>query len=77
MTDKGNSINIDGHECYGFIENMDGDEMYIVPVLLNLKRTCVSKNEGYRETVYLYMGAGDEIRLPSVKNTNMWESSLS
>lgn len=59
------------------IENMDGDEMYIVPVLLNLNRTCVSKNEGYRETVYLYMGAGDEIRLPSVKNTNMWESSLS
>ena len=55
------------------IENMDGDEMYIVPVLLNLKRTCVSKNEGYRETVYLYMSDGDEIKLPSVKNTNMWE----
>ena len=56
------------------IENMNGNEMYIVPVLLTVQRTDSPKNEKcYRKTVYGYMGAGDEIRLPSVKNTNMWE----
>ena len=56
------------------IENMDGDELYIVPVILTLRRTYGPKNEKcYRKTVYVYMGDGDEIRLPSVKNTTMWE----
>ena len=56
------------------IENMDGDEMYIVPVLLTVRRTYGPKNqESYRNTVFVYMSDGDEIKLPSVKNTNMWE----
>ena len=56
------------------IENMNGNEMYIVPVLLTVQRTDSPKNEKcYRKTVYVYMGPGDEIRLPSVKNTTMWE----